>query len=217
MAPLRILALATATAAFVLPAPKPSTILRSQVEDKVDKTGDGTMLYNAKGPTNTAKPDDEEGLPWWWDGFWRCRSPRAASRARSLLGDTMRIFKSNIEQIYGDAPSADGAPLAEGDISGLADGALYLGLHGTRDGSARPTLVLRAQVIYRAVRRFTGTLCTSHEQQGLQQGRLGGNPRRYYGKRPDSRGPGDLDFQKTRNRAGLPQAMVGADDQHVRR
>ena len=28
------------------------------------------MLYNVKGPTNTAKPDDEEGLPWWWDGFW---------------------------------------------------------------------------------------------------------------------------------------------------
>ena len=41
----------------------------------------------------------------------------------------MRIFKSNIEQIYGDAPSAVGAPLAEGDISGLADGTLYLGLH----------------------------------------------------------------------------------------
>jgi cytochrome P450 len=41
----------------------------------------------------------------------------------------MRVFKGNIEQIYGDAPSADGAPLAEGDISGLADGTLYLGLH----------------------------------------------------------------------------------------
>ena len=46
MAPLRILALVTATAAFVLPVPKPSTILRSQVEDKVDAKGDGTMLIN---------------------------------------------------------------------------------------------------------------------------------------------------------------------------
>ena len=70
MAPLRLLALAATAAAFVLPAPKPSTILRSQVEDKVDAKGDGTMLYNVKGPTNTAKSDDEEGLPWWWDGFW---------------------------------------------------------------------------------------------------------------------------------------------------
>jgi cytochrome P450 len=130
MAPLRILALATATAAFVLPAPKPSTILRSQVEDKVDKTGDGTMLYNVKGPTNTAKPDDEEGLPWWWDGFWALPFTESGEPGTELkLGDTMRIFKSNIEQIYGDAPSADGAPLAEGDISGLADGTLYLGLH----------------------------------------------------------------------------------------
>ena len=64
MAPLRLLALAATAAAFVLPAPKPSTILRSQVEDKVDAKGDGTMLYNVKGPTNTAKSDDEEGLPW---------------------------------------------------------------------------------------------------------------------------------------------------------
>ena len=63
MAPLRIITLAATAAAFVLPAPKPSTILRSQVEDKVDAKGDGTMLYNVKGPTNTAKSDDEEGLP----------------------------------------------------------------------------------------------------------------------------------------------------------
>ena len=88
------------------------------------------MLYNVKGPTNTAKPDDEEGLPWWWDGFWALPFTESGEPGTELkLGDTMRIFKSNIEQIYGDAPSADGAPLAEGDISGLADGTLYLGLH----------------------------------------------------------------------------------------
>ena len=67
------------------------------------------MLYNAKAHEH-AKPDDEEGLPWWWDGFWALpfTSPRAGHGA--WLGDTMRIFKSNIEQIYGDAPSADGHP-----------------------------------------------------------------------------------------------------------
>ena len=87
------------------------------------------MLYNVKGPTNTAKPDDEEGLPWWWDGFWALPFTESGEPGTELkLGDTMRIFKSNIEQIYGDAPSADGAPLAEGDISGLADGTLYLSL-----------------------------------------------------------------------------------------
>ena len=45
------------------------------------------------------------------------------------IGDSLYIFKTNIEQIYGDEPSQDGAPMAEGDISGLADGTLYLGLY----------------------------------------------------------------------------------------
>ena len=66
---LRILALAATAAAFVAPLTRPRVVLQSQVEDKVDAKGDGTMLYNVKGPTNTAKSDDEEGLPWWWDGL----------------------------------------------------------------------------------------------------------------------------------------------------
>ena len=78
--------------------------------------GDGTMLYNVKGPTNTAKADDEEGLPWWWDGFWALPFTESGEPGTELkLGDTMRIFKSNIEQIYGEPFSSrpDGAPLAE--------------------------------------------------------------------------------------------------------
>jgi len=140
MALLRVLVAATAATAFVAPPARPCTRLqsrveeprtrlRSQVDDKieVDKTGDGTMLYDVKGPK---KSDEEEGLPWWWDGLWALPFTKSGAPGTELvLGDTMRIFKDNIEQMYGDAESADGAPLAEGDISGLADGTLYLGLH----------------------------------------------------------------------------------------
>ena len=63
------------------------------------------------------------------------------------------------------------ATLSGGDISGLADGTLYLACRYARR-SARLQAVLRAQVIYRAVRRFTRTIRPRHEQQGLQQGRL---------------------------------------------
>ena len=100
------------------------------VKDRVEvseETENESMLYNVKGPK---KGEGEEGLPWWWDGFWALPFTKAGAPGSELtLGDTMRIFKGNIEQIYGDAPSFDGAPLAEGDISGLADGTLYLGLH----------------------------------------------------------------------------------------
>lgn len=37
-----------------------------------------------------------------------------------------QVFKANIEQIYADLPSPDGAPLAEGDLSDLTDGTNHL-------------------------------------------------------------------------------------------
>ena len=131
----RVAAVAAAASAFVAPGPaacRPSTVRRVIEESERVAAGDlsgadESMLYNVKGPK---KSGDEEGLPWWWDGFWALPFTKAGAAGSELvLGDTMRIFKGNIEQIYGDAPSFDGAPLAEGDISGLADGTLYLGLH----------------------------------------------------------------------------------------
>mmetsp|Transcript_5472 Transcript_5472/g.17275 ORF Transcript_5472/g.17275 Transcript_5472/m.17275 type:complete len:623 (-) Transcript_5472:26-1894(-) len=131
----RLLALAAIrAAAFVRTsrAPRPTVDVRRggdvrRATETDAATGEDTMLYNVKGPTTSGA---DEGLPWWWDGFWSLPFTKEGEPGTELtLGDTMRIFKANIEQIYGDAPSSDGAPLAEGDISGLADGTLYLGLH----------------------------------------------------------------------------------------
>ncbi|KAJ8611038.1 hypothetical protein CTAYLR_007067 [Chrysophaeum taylorii] len=71
-----------------------------------------------------------KGLPWWWKWVWGLPLTQGGEPGEPLqLGDSLRVFKANIEQIYGGGESFDGAPLAEGDIAGLADGTLYLGMH----------------------------------------------------------------------------------------
>jgi cytochrome P450 len=44
------------------------------------------------------------------------------------FGDSANVLRTNIEQIYGGYPSLDGCPLAEGDISDIADGTQFIGL-----------------------------------------------------------------------------------------
>ncbi|CAE7181196.1 CYP97A3, partial [Symbiodinium microadriaticum] len=107
------------------------------------KEKDQPMLSGIKGPVNLVKDGEVEGLPWWWEAFWALpfteRGKKGlAERPRKkdgeceplCLGDTMHVFRTNIEQIFGGEPSYDGAPLATGDLAsaGLTDGTMYLGL-----------------------------------------------------------------------------------------
>ena len=49
-----------------------------------------------------ASNEDAEGLPWWWDAFWNLPFTKSSREGTPVeLGDTMRIFKGNIEQTYG--------------------------------------------------------------------------------------------------------------------
>lgn len=85
------------------------------------------LLSSVPGPK---KGEEPEGLPWWWEYFWKLPFTKRGTGDEELtLGDTMHVFRTNIEQIYGDFPSVDGTPLAEGDLSGLTDGTMYLGLY----------------------------------------------------------------------------------------
>ena len=96
------------------------------VSEKKPSEGKKQVLYEFGDKASA----EMQGLPWWWDALWAMPFTAAGEAGTALtLGDTMRVFKSNIEQIYGGSESFDGAPLAEGDVSGLADGTLYLGLH----------------------------------------------------------------------------------------
>jgi cytochrome P450 len=71
------------------------------------------------------------GLPWWWKHIWDLPFAQRGNPGEALTpGDTMHVFRTNIEQMYGKFPSVDGAPLAEGTavLDGLTDGTMFLGL-----------------------------------------------------------------------------------------
>lgn len=89
------------------------------------------MLSSIKGPVNLSQEGAVQGLPWWWEAFWALPFTARGKQGEPLtLGDTMHVFRTNIEQIFGGEPSYDGAPLATGDLAsaGLTDGTMYLGL-----------------------------------------------------------------------------------------
>ena len=76
-----------------------------------------------------AKEGESEGLPWWWDLIWDLPIMQPGEQGTDVtFGDSARVLKSNIEQIYGDAPSLDGCPLAEGELTDIAEGTMFIGL-----------------------------------------------------------------------------------------
>ena len=65
-----------------------------------------------------------------WDEVWKLpvmqTSPQGVSPTK--FGDAAQVLKANILQIYGGVPSVDGAPVAQGEVEGLLEGSLFLGL-----------------------------------------------------------------------------------------
>lgn len=110
-----------------------------QTEKKAEKKD----MYAEQGTASTVADLDQlaskatgfdKGLPFWWEAFWSLPFTRRGAPGEALtLGDTMHVFRTNIEQIFGGYPSYDGAPMADGDISGLTDGTMYLYLKNSYD------------------------------------------------------------------------------------
>lgn len=67
---------------------------------------------------------------WLWDQVWKLdvMQPGEQGTSPTTFGDAANVLKSNILQLYGGVPSVDGAPLAEGQVDGLLEGSLFLGL-----------------------------------------------------------------------------------------
>lgn len=65
-----------------------------------------------------------------WDAVWQLPLFKASPQGQSptSFGDAALVLKNNILQLYGNETSYDGAPLAEGEVSGLLEGSLFLGL-----------------------------------------------------------------------------------------
>ena len=73
---------------------------------------------------------EPEPLPGIWDWFWDTMPFLAAGKKGEplTLGDVARTFKINIEQIFGNIPAPDKAPLAAADVEGLDFQAIFLAL-----------------------------------------------------------------------------------------
>eukprot|EP00550_Attheya_septentrionalis_P009816 CAMPEP_0198284208 /NCGR_PEP_ID=MMETSP1449-20131203/3698_1 /TAXON_ID=420275 /ORGANISM="Attheya septentrionalis, Strain CCMP2084" /LENGTH=634 /DNA_ID=CAMNT_0043981165 /DNA_START=193 /DNA_END=2097 /DNA_ORIENTATION=- len=72
---------------------------------------------------------DVEGLPWWWSLVWDLdMMKRGDAGTDCIFGDSAHVLRTNIEQIYGGYDSLDGCPLAEGEITDIADGTMFIGL-----------------------------------------------------------------------------------------
>ena len=89
-----------------------------------------TRLFRSK---NALKMAIFEGNPIGkaiWDNVWKLPllSPGKPGQSPTTFGDAALVLKSNILQLYGDEASVDGAPLAVGEIEGLLEGSLFLGL-----------------------------------------------------------------------------------------
>jgi cytochrome P450 len=78
----------------------------------------------------TSQSKEPEPLPAIWDWFWDAMPfLRAGKVGEPLnLGDVARTFKINIEQIFGNIPAPDKAPLAAADVEGLDFQAIFLAL-----------------------------------------------------------------------------------------
>ena len=65
-----------------------------------------------------------------WDNVWKLpiMQPGLPGQSPTTFGDAALVLRSNILQLYGDEPSVDGAPIAEGEVEGLLEGSLFLGL-----------------------------------------------------------------------------------------
>ena len=65
-----------------------------------------------------------------WDTVWKWdfMQPGTPGTSPTTFGDGAQQIKGNILQMYGGEPSVDGAPVAEGEVEGLLEGSLFLGL-----------------------------------------------------------------------------------------
>jgi len=87
-----------------------------------------------------ATPEAEtKSLPWWWDAVWKLPVMQPTEPGtKCSFGDSALVLKSNIEQIYGGSPSADGCPLATGVLDDIADGTMFVGLQQYFEANGSP-------------------------------------------------------------------------------
>ncbi len=79
-----------------------------------------------------------------WDTVWKfpVMQPSEQGISPTTFGDAANVLKNNILQIYGNETSYDGAPVAVGEVEGLLEGSLFLGLKSYYEKVTSTTIVL---------------------------------------------------------------------------
>lgn len=119
------LLLAPTVHSFVLISPSTSspTALFSSLKE------DPKVASKSKEDSSDASFKSSEGLPFWWEAVWKLPIMKRGTPGEAIVfGDSAHVLRTNIEQIYGDYPSLDGCPLAEGELGNIADGTMFIGL-----------------------------------------------------------------------------------------
>lgn len=113
----------------------PNARLWSTMKDKTDKEDNSTTESSSSATQSTPVTmeteldPDAEGLPWWWELVWKLDMMKTGQQGEEIIfGDSANVLRTNIEQIYGGYPSLDGCPLAEGEITDIGDGTMFIGL-----------------------------------------------------------------------------------------
>ena len=111
-------------------SPPPPTPTSEDNDSSSNDSSSNDLSSNSNDSSNDSSSDsDSDSLPWWWDAFWSLPfiSPSPPG-TKCTLSDSALVLKSNIEQIYGGAPSLDNCPLATGALDDIADGTMFVGL-----------------------------------------------------------------------------------------
>lgn len=102
---------------------------KTEVDEKTELDEKTLAKTHEGGGEAMGGGEDVEGLPWWWEFVWKLDIMQTAEPGTDItFGDSANVLRTNIEQIYGGFPSLDGCPLAEGDISDIGDGTMFIGL-----------------------------------------------------------------------------------------
>jgi cytochrome P450 len=109
-------------------------------EDKTKEDVQASKDAPANGDPSVVSSDkDSEGLPWWWEFVWDLDMMKLGTPGEAIIfGDSANVLRTNIEQIYGDYPSLDGCPLAEGELTDIADGTMFIGLQNYQQQYGSP-------------------------------------------------------------------------------
>jgi len=94
---------------------------------------------HVKSENSPSPGPDADGLPWWWELVWKLEIMKTGEPGNEIIfGDSANVLRTNIEQIYGGYPSLDGCPLAEGEITDIADGTMFIGLQRYQNNYGSP-------------------------------------------------------------------------------